>query len=130
MFASKEAQCTKCHGREGDGAGEEGEIYDDWNKPKKGDTPELSLELAERFTLPLQRLRPRDFRQGAFHGGSAPEDLYLRIYLGIPGTPMPAAGGGPGVPAALSPGQIWDVVSFVRSLSGDAAEDRGKTAQR
>lgn len=119
LYGSKEAQCVKCHGANGDGKGEEQELYDDWNKPKKGVTPEQTAELARRFKLPLQRLRPRDFRQGTFRGGIGPEGRYLydRIYAGIKGTPMPGVGPSPGAPGVLPPEDIWHIVDYVLSLS-------------
>ncbi len=120
LYLAKDSQCVKCHGPEGDGNGEEKELYDDWNKPKKGVTPEQTAALARLFKLPLQRLRPRDFRKGVFQGGSGPADLYLRICVGIKGTPMPAAGPAPGVPGPLKPDEIWHVVDYVRSLAAGA----------
>lgn len=119
LYASKEAQCVKCHGPNGDGKGEEQELYDDWNKPKKGVTPEQTAELARRFKLPLQRLRPRDFRQGTFRGGIGPQGRYLydRIYAGIKGTPMPGVGPGPGSQAVIPPEDIWHIVDYVLALS-------------
>ncbi len=116
LYLAKDSQCVKCHGPDGDGNGEEKELYDDWNKPKKGVTPEQTAAQARLFKLPLQRLRPRDFRQAVFHGGSGPADLYLRICVGIKGTPMPAAGPAPGIPGPLKPDEIWNVVDYVRSL--------------
>jgi mono/diheme cytochrome c family protein len=117
IYLAKDAQCVRCHGPQGAGDGEEKELYDDWNKRKQGTTPEETRALAGRFTLPIQRLRPRNFRDGVFHGGSAPQDLYLRIFAGIKGTPMPPAGPAPGNAAPLTPEQIWHVVDYVRSLS-------------
>ena len=117
IYLGQQASCVKCHGPEGDGKGEQGELYDDWNKRKHGQTPDQTARLARLFQLPLLRLRPRDFRQGVFHGGSNPEDLYVRVCVGIKGTPMPPLGQSPGVQAMLDPEQIWHVVDFVRSLS-------------
>jgi len=122
LYLAKNSQCVKCHGERGDGKGEETEIYDDWNKRKKGVTPEQTAELARLFKLPILRLRARDFREGIFHGGAGPDDLYLRIDVGIKGTPMPAAGPAPGVEGVLKPDEIWHVVNYVRSLAGIAAE--------
>jgi mono/diheme cytochrome c family protein len=109
-------QCFKCHGRAGNGRGEQSELYDDWNKRKLGATPEETRKLASRFHLPIERLRPRDFTQGVFRGGDRPIDQYRRICAGIAGTPMPPAGPATGNPGLLTPEQIWDVVWFVRSL--------------
>ena len=119
LYASKDAQCVQCHGPDGAGDGEDDEIYDDWNKPKKGLTPEQTAKLARLYTLPIQKLRARDFRQGAFRGGSNPEDLYRRVHIGIKGTPMPAAGPQPGAKGVFSPNDIWDVVNYILSLSGE-----------
>ena len=132
LYAGKDAQCTKCHGADGDGHGEQDELYDDWNKPKMGATPEETAKLQPLFTLPLARLVPRNFKEGVFHGGDRPLDLYWRICVGIKGTPMPAAGPGPGSDGALTPEEIWHVVHFVRSLSaaalspGDCPNFRGR----
>jgi mono/diheme cytochrome c family protein len=117
LYASKDAQCVKCHGPNGDGNGEEKDLYDDWNKRKKGVTAEETRAMAKLFRLPIQEIRPRDFRLGTFRGGAAPEDLYLRLYVGIKGTPMPGVGPGPGTPGVLTPEEIWHVVHYVRSLS-------------
>lgn len=120
IYLGQQASCVKCHGPEGDGKGEQSELYDDWNKRKRGETPEETARLARLFKLPLLRLRPRDFRQGVFHGGSNPEDLYLRVSVGIKGTPMPPLGESPGVQAVLQPDEIWHVVSLVRALAAGA----------
>jgi mono/diheme cytochrome c family protein len=136
LYLAKDSQCVKCHGPDGDGNGEEKELYDDWNKPKKGVTPEQTAAQARLFKLPLQRLRPRDFRQAVFHGGSGPADLYLRICVGIKGTPMPAAGPAPGIPGPLKPDEIWNVVDYVRSLAdgrgekGEGRREKGEVGGR
>jgi len=119
LYASKDAQCLKCHGPDGRGDGEETEIYDDWNKPKKGVTPEQTKDLAFLYTLPIQKLLARDFREGIFRGGSSPIDLYRRVDVGIPGTPMPAAGPAGGTAGVLTPTDIWHVVHYIRSLAND-----------
>lgn len=117
LYADKDAQCVKCHGPSGQGDGEEDELYDDWNEPKKGVSSEQMRELAAKFSLPIQQLRPRDFREGTFHGGARPEDIYWRIHVGIKGTPMPAVGPAPGAEGVFTPEEIWDVVNYIRSLS-------------
>jgi len=118
LYANEDAQCVKCHGPEGMGDGEEAELYDDWNKLKEGVTPDDTRELALRFTLPIQRLRPRNFHQGTYRGGDRSIDLYWRIHVGIKGTPMPAAGPAPGAGGVLAPEEILHVVDYLRSLSG------------
>lgn len=116
LYAMEGAKCVECHGPDGAGDGETTEVYDDWNKPKNGVTPKDTARLARWFKLPIQRLRPRDFRLGNFRGGDRPEDLYRRIHAGIKGTPMPAAGPSPGVPGVYTPEEIWHVVHYILSL--------------
>jgi mono/diheme cytochrome c family protein len=116
LFHGTDSQCVKCHGRLGDGHGEQTELYDDWNLRKKGATPEQSLVLAARFRLPIEALHPRNFTLGKFRGGDRPVDQYWRISVGIKGTPMPPAGPAPGSPGVLKPEDIWHVVDYVRSL--------------
>jgi len=127
LYLSENARCFTCHGPHGEGDGEQaglsgdGEssaLYDDWNKPKKGATPEETRKRATRFRLPIQSLRPRDFTTGTFRGGGEPIDIYWRIHVGIHGTPMPAAGPAGPTPGVLTPEQIWDIVNYVRSRAG------------
>lgn len=101
--------CFSCHGTEGKGDGlsamrvnEEGQRFallkDEW-----GDY-----------------ILPRDFSEGLFRGGEQREDLYLRVYCGIPGTPMPSTGltmRADGTPL-LSDDEAWAVVDYVLSLAG------------
>ncbi|OYW20909.1 MAG: hypothetical protein B7Z55_06480, partial [Planctomycetales bacterium 12-60-4] len=58
--------------------------------------------------------RAADLTSGMLHGGPRPEDIYLRIYNGINGTPMP------GFANALKdePDTIWDLVAYVTYVSG------------
>ena len=102
LFAGA-GQCVRCHGPRGDGHGEQSELYDDWNKQKVGASPEQTRELAGRFRLPVERLHPRDFTRGIFHGGDRPIDQYWRICVGIKGTPMPPHGPSPGSKGVLAP---------------------------
>jgi len=116
-FASPQARCVECHGPEGRGDGPlAADLYDDWNKGKKGVTGQQSEDLARWYRLPLQRLRPRDLTEGVFRGGNRPQDLYWRVHIGIKGTPMPGAGPGPGSPGTLTAEQIWHVARYVRWL--------------
>ncbi len=118
LYSSKNAQCVQCHGPNGEGDGQQSELYDGRNDRKKGATPEQTARLDRRFPLPIQRLRPRDYTKGIFPGGDRPIDIYSRSHAGIKGTPMPAAGPMPGGDGVLTPEQIWDVVNYVRSRAG------------
>jgi cytochrome c len=79
--------CAACHGVTGKGDGAQAQV-DDSGIPT----------------------RPRDFTRGIFKGGREREQLYDRIRLGMPGTPMPE---NPQTP----PRDIGDLVNFVLSLS-------------
>jgi len=118
LYRSERAQCVKCHGPEGAGDGEQTDLYDDWNLAKKGVTPAQTARLSALFSLPLQRLKARDFRAGIFHGGSRAEDLYLRIHIGIKGTPMPGVGPNGDNPGVLQLEEIWHIVHFIQDLAG------------
>jgi len=119
IYLSERAQCAKCHGPEGAGDGEQAnELYDDWNYPKRGPTPAQTAERARLYTLPLRPLRVRNFREGVFRGGSRPEDLYLRIAIGLKGTPMGGVGPTPDSKGALEPEEIWHLVHFVMAQAG------------
>ena len=117
LYREPRAQCITCHGPEGRGDGEQTDLYDIWNQAKKGITDQQTRELARHFALPIQKLRPRNFHSGIFHGGDTPEDIYLRIHIGIKGTPMPGAGPAPGIPGVLTPDEIWDLAYYVLSLA-------------
>ena len=54
-------------------------FLDDWNKRKKGLTPEQTAQRAWLFALPIQRLR------------SSPNAMWETLLLGIEGTLTPAA---------------------------------------
>jgi mono/diheme cytochrome c family protein len=116
LFIGKDAQCSSCHGPGADGHGEQSLLYDDWNKSKVGVNDEQTAKLARLFSLPMQRLWPRDLTKGIFHGGDRPIDIYWRIHVGIKGTPMPAGGPAPGSSGVFTPEEIWDLVNYVRSL--------------
>lgn len=83
--------CSKCHGPQGRGDGEQ------TKDPKF---------VNENGT----RAYPRDLTAGVYKGGGQYHDLFRRVYLGIPGTPMPANG------ATAQRQDLIDVVHFVKSL--------------
>jgi mono/diheme cytochrome c family protein len=62
-------------------------------------------------------IRPRDFGRGFFKGGHEPRQLYTRLLLGMPGTPMPAS-------PRMKPTDAGDLINFVLSLSDPAQRAR------
>ena len=80
-------QCATCHGNSGKGDGVQ-EQHDESGVP----------------------IRPRDFTRGVFKGGREREQLYARIILGVPGTPMPAS-------PNFKPAEVGDLISYIQSLS-------------
>jgi mono/diheme cytochrome c family protein len=87
------AMCATCHGPKGAGDG---------TQIMKKDNGEPT--------------KPRDLARGIFKGGGEPERLYVRIAVGMPGTPMPGS-------TTLKPHEIGDLVNFVRSLSPSSPPD-------
>ena len=53
--------------------------------------------------------RPRDLVREPLKGGPEPESIFLRVFLGMPGTEHPAC-------ASLTEAQITDLVQYCRSL--------------
>jgi mono/diheme cytochrome c family protein len=87
------ANCASCHGPDG-----------------RGDGPQVK-DLKNENGHPT---RPRDLTSGSYKGGGTPERLYVRLAVGLPGTPMPAS-------ATLKPHEICDLIHYVRSLATPAA---------
>ena len=85
--AYTERSCAVCHGAEGRG----GLTLQD----AKGH-PVVSRDLTAPWT---------------FSGGSAPEQLWLRITTGLPPGPMPP------LPADATPDERWDIVNYVESIA-------------
>jgi mono/diheme cytochrome c family protein len=82
--------CITCHGETG-----------------AGDGPNAStLKDTQGLFLP-----PRDFNTGAFRGGHTGRDLYLRIALGLAGTPMVAFGTN-----VMTDRERWSLVHYIQSL--------------
>jgi len=79
--------CHTCHGPDGTGPGDLPQ-FDEKGRPAPA----------------------RDLVHEAFKGGAEPESLYLRLLLGMPGTPHPAC---PGV----AEDQLIDLVQYCRSLA-------------
>jgi mono/diheme cytochrome c family protein len=83
--------CSACHGNTGKGDGAEIQANDDGSPT-----------------------RPRDFTRGIFKGGREFHQLYARIMLGMPGSPMP------GSHLTVQPSAAADIVHFVLSVSPPA----------
>ena len=81
--------CQSCHGKNGMG---------DWD---------VSL-----FDNEGELVRPRDLVHESFKGGQEPDSIYMRILLGMPGSPHPSN-------ANLSQSELMDLVHFVRSIGAD-----------
>lgn len=81
-----ELRCGTCHGDRGDGQGE------------------LAAGLKDEDGNPI---RPANFQVGQFKGGNEPEDIWLRIYGGVAGTPMPAFG------RNTTEADIWAVTEYI-----------------
>jgi mono/diheme cytochrome c family protein len=64
-------------------------------------------------------IRPRDFTQGVFKGEHDPRQLFTRLRLGMPGTPMPAF-------PNLKPADAGDLINFVLSLSSPEARAKAE----
>jgi mono/diheme cytochrome c family protein len=84
-------------------------------------------EYSERLSvmsaiLPPRKSIPRNLREGIYRGGRRPLDLFWRISGGIPGTPMSQGGPvAPGATGTLNPGQIWQIVDYIRTLPYEQA---------
>ncbi|MCY3005315.1 MAG: cytochrome c [Planctomycetota bacterium] len=124
LFVSEIASCSKCHGVNADGKGNQLPDYDDWTKDwtsKIGIQPTDSqslLPLMARGGMKPLPLKPRSIVEGHFRGGRTPEDLYRRIRYGIAGSPMPAAAV---VESREEPGlvddDLWHLVNYVLSIA-------------
>lgn len=86
----RKMECFKCHGETGLGDGPSAaELKDDWEIP----------------------IRVRNFTDGAYKGGPADRDLYLRFTTGMTGTPMPAYSDD-----KMTAAERWALVQYVQSL--------------
>lgn len=81
--------CASCHGPEG-----------------KGDGPQVKDMKNDNGTP----ARPRNLTLGLYKYGGEPPSLYVRLRLGIPGTPMPAS-------PTLTEEQVSDLIWYVKSLA-------------
>jgi len=70
----------------------------------------------EKFDSEGWPIGARDFTRGIFKGGSRGEDIARRIWIGMPGTPMPSL--------PLAQDELWPLVRYVQSLIDPDAEGR------
>lgn len=87
LYASK--GCVSCHGATGKGDGQQ--------------------QMIDNEGIPT---RPRDLTLGIFKGNHDPASIFRRLWLGMPGTPMPAS-------QQLTQQEVVDMVHFVLSLSDE-----------
>ena len=86
-----EMQCDSCHGEVGRGDGDlASDLETDW------ETPIFPRDLTKRWT---------------FRRGSAPQDIYRTVSIGVEGTPMPSFA------EDLDEERRWHLVNYVLSLS-------------
>jgi mono/diheme cytochrome c family protein len=88
--------CSKCHGPQGAGDGAQAK------------DPKFVNDNGSKAY-------PRDLTAGIFRGGNTAQDIYRRVYLGIPGSPMPAHMGASANPTPKD--DLINVVLYVQSLS-------------
>ena len=70
----------------------------------------------EKFDSEGYPIGARDFTRGIFKGGSRGEDIARRVWIGMPGTPMPSL--------PLKGDELWPLVRYVESLIDPQAEGR------
>ncbi len=88
--------CAKCHGPNGAGDGPQSKDVNFKNDNGS-------------------RAYPRDLTAGIYRGGSSAADLYRRVYIGIPGSPMPAHMGATANPTPTE--DLVNVILYVQSLT-------------
>jgi mono/diheme cytochrome c family protein len=86
--------CAKCHGQNGDGTSD--------------------LPLADEQGQPSPA---RDLIRDPFKGGQSPEAVYLRLRVGMPGTPHPSC-------LSVPERQLVDVVQFCREIAREPKRTR------
>jgi mono/diheme cytochrome c family protein len=94
LFRDTKTACSACHGPLGKGDGSQNQRNDDG--------------------MPT---RPRDLTRGIFKSGRDPQQIYLRIVRGLPGSPMSGN-------SILKPDEIGDIINYLFSLSPPEATAR------
>jgi mono/diheme cytochrome c family protein len=88
-----EFYCGECHGADGSGEG----AADDHLEDDEG-----------------RHVRPRDLTREPLKGGDREEDLVRRMYLGMPGTPMPES--------TTRPENLWAIADHVAGIRANAPD--------
>ena len=120
VYLSDRTMCFKCHGPEGIGDGLA--TKDKWPIPG---TRGLLNKTPGLHDLWGNLNQPWDLTRERYRGGDSHEDLFRRIYAGIPGTSMPAFGG-----TALTDAEIWDLVDFVESIQPEKVRGPSSSARK
>ncbi|MDA9865140.1 c-type cytochrome [bacterium] len=81
--------CDACHGKTGAGDGD------------------LSADLEDENFDPI---RPANFTIGKLKGGTDATDIWLRVYGGVNGTPMPSYG------QTVSPEELWELALLIEAI--------------
>ena len=127
VFLSELTACSKCHGKLADGKGTS-QDFDEWTKDwtvRAGIDPSKKAEWKPRKRFGALKPvldSPRNLTLGAFRGGETREDIYLRIVLGIEGSPMPAIARKENDNPGITEEGIRDLVEYVFSLSNPISE--------
>lgn len=135
VFLNELTACSKCHGIAGNGKGIS-QDFDDWTKDwtiRAGIDPTKKAEW--KPMKKLGALKPvidssRNLTLGVFRGGGAREDIYLRIVLGIEGSPMPAIAQKVDDNPGITEEGIRDLVEYIYSLSNFNKQGFGNTSGR
>ena len=122
VFLSDLTACSKCHGKAGDGKGTS-QDFDEWTKDwtiRAGIDPTKKAEWKQMKKYGA--LKPaidssRNLTLGAFRGGATREDIYLRIVLGIDGSPMPAIARKENDNPGITEDGIRDLVEYVYAFA-------------
>jgi mono/diheme cytochrome c family protein len=92
--------CWSCHGKDGRGYGPS------------------AASLTDSKGYPIT---PFDFTSGTrFKCGTSDQDMFRDLVTGLDGTPMPSFA------SAMTPDQRWDVIHYIRSLSGSRKHSQAK----
>ena len=119
LYASEQAGCIKCHGKEGLGEGVSDTDFDVWNKRRFDLLSDADKDLANLLEkdLPIRTSVGKQLINSSLRGKADSANLYRRIHQGINGSPMPAVGTVADYDqGALNDQEIVDLVAYVATL--------------